>query len=317
MKINIKMRLFILFLLFLPACVANLMAQNAGNEYVCYDDFGEPYASDISCSIYTCYDDFGAPFPSSLNCEDEKKDDACGCSHCFQQLVCGTECSNPDCPKNICTCNKCFTQYTCAAVHECANSEEDETYIPKGGGGGGGSGTTLKPNITVLVKSKWQQQAPRECCKACGDYLKRTGLVNVGSRTCVFRLTYQDNKGNGSSSFYGNPSNSLKSVVSVIDRHLSKGRGITVGLDYRNISSNKDGTDHFVVVTGRGYDSSRQQYYYTYMDPGRGNADLGCDTATNRLYIDGNLIHGLRQGKKNKLTHIRPNDGNCSGSTTY
>ncbi|MDP4269361.1 MAG: hypothetical protein Q8909_04460 [Bacteroidota bacterium] len=188
-----------------------------------------------------------------------------------------------------------------------------------GGGGGGGNGneSTPKPAVDVLDKSKWAPQDPNRCKDACDAYLRRTGLTDVGSKGCVYRLTYQDQGGNGDTHSYGDPSTSLNTVVDVIDRHLDEGRGITVGLNYRINSSNADGTDHFVVITGRGHDTSRNEDYYTYMDPGRSNADIGCSTSANRLYVDGNLIHGTRQGKDNTITHIRPNDGDCSGSTTY
>jgi len=55
------------------------------------------------------------------------------------------------------------------------------------------------------------------------------------------------------------------------------------------------------------------------MDPGRSDSSRGCDTETNRLYIDNstNTIHydrpGDKQGRENTVTHIRPNDGNYSG----
>ncbi len=129
-------------LLLLPL---GLTAQNAGNEYVCYEDNGSPYASDVSCAQYTCYDEFGAPFTSSLSCEYAEKANACSCNHCHQQVTCYESCSNPQCPSNMCPCNLCLVEYTCGTVHECAppeneEDEEDGVSIPKGGGGGSSSG---------------------------------------------------------------------------------------------------------------------------------------------------------------------------------
>ena len=148
MKKIIRIMPFAFFLLLLLPL--GLTAQNAGNEYVCYEDNGSPYASDVSCAQYTCYDEFGAPFTSSLSCEYAEKANACSCNHCHQQVTCYESCSNPQCPSNMCPCNLCLVEYTCGTVHECAppeneEDEEDGVSIPKGGGGGGSSGTTKMP----------------------------------------------------------------------------------------------------------------------------------------------------------------------------
>jgi hypothetical protein len=205
---------------------------------------------------------------------------------------------------------------------ECQNNPNPDPGNGEGDNGGGNDdgnnpSTETKPPVNILNTTDWRIQAPGKCKDACDSYLRRKGLSDVGSRSNVYRLTYQNASGVHSST------HSLSTVVSVIDRHLDAGKGITVGLSYREPSSNSDGTDHFVVITGRGYDLSNGQYYYTYMDPGRSDSFRGCDTETNRLYVDNstNTIHydrpGDKQGRENTVTHIRPNDGNYSGSTTY
>jgi hypothetical protein len=173
--------------------------------------------------------------------------------------------------------------------------------------------------VNLLSTTDWVKQDPGKCKDACDAYHRRKGLTSVGDRSHVYRSTYQDESG------LHLADHSLSTIVAVIDRHLDAGRGITVGLDYKPSSPNADGTDHFVVITGRGYDSASGQYYYTYMDPGRSDASRGCNTTTNRLYVDSssNTIHYTRPNPYEgavvecTLTHIRPNDGIYSGSTTY
>lgn len=51
---------------------------------------------------------------------------------------------------------------------------------------------------------------------------------------------------------------------------------------------NEGATDHWIVITGRGYDENQKMYYYTYMETGysTGQVDKACDTTNNRLYYD-------------------------------
>lgn len=72
-------------------------------------------------------------------------------------------------------------------------------------------------------------------------------------------------------------------------RHINAGRPIIVGIFYDPTfnTTNADGlTNHFVVITGRGYDANAGQYYYTYMETGAMNPSDGCNTDVNRLYVD-------------------------------
>ncbi len=272
-------------------------------------------------------DTFTSGEPSEYTCSNcNKPIDECycfmeyGCATCKRDLadcICEDAATCPRCggPFQHCYCCTVCFDYPCS----CDNSGSGSGGGSSGGGGSGGGGTSIKSPVNLLKSVKCKKQDPNKCKDACDAYLRRTELTTVGDRSCVFRSTYQDASGIHSST------HSLNTVVSVIDRHLDAGRGITVGLDYRPNSSNADGTDHFVVITGRGYDSSKGQYYYTYMDPGRSNSSQGCNTTTNRLYVDNsnNTIHYDRpipyQGEDAEctITHIRPNDGNCIGSTTY
>ena len=76
-------------------------------------------------------------------------------------------------------------------------------------------------------------------------------------------------------------------------------------------------TDHFIVITGRGYDQNVGQYYYIYMETGRyqAHANEGCDTMTNRLYYDPTAltfqdpIAGAYNTLIYDVSQVRPNDG--------
>ena len=69
--------------------------------------------------------------------------------------------------------------------------------------------------------------------------------------------------------------------------------------------------DHFVVITGRGYDETKQQYYYTYIETGRSkNQANAAASNSNRLYYDEQkgTFTGEKWTKKEtyNLVQIRP-----------
>jgi hypothetical protein len=71
-------------------------------------------------------------------------------------------------------------------------------------------------------------------------------------------------------------------------------------------------TDHFIVIHGRGYDSAKGQYYYNFVETGRGyNAANDAISDSNRLYYDSSegTFTGKRwDGKKTyTLAQIRLN----------
>ena len=109
-----------------------------------------------------------------------------------------------------------------------------------------------------------------------------------------------------------------------IDRHLEAGRPIIVGVNHSiNKGINEKTTDHFVVITGRGYDESLQTHYYTYIETARGPARAveACDAQKNRIYYttpppllqDNNTYLG-EDPKRYQITQVRPNDGNTIGT---
>lgn len=190
--------------------------------------------------------------------------------------------------------------------------------IPEGGGTGGSGGTggnqpTDRSDKELCDPEKFVGYGTsQDCYTGCEQILRNYGLTNYGSSTAVFQLLDKDSNKSGLMLY--------EKAIDCIDRHLNYNRPIIVGIDYEVGSGNHDGiTDHFVVITGRGYDSSTNLYYYTYMETGvTGNE--GYDTYTNRLisnpstkdFYDSNPKIGPRYD----VTHVRPNDGDTKGTTS-
>jgi hypothetical protein len=297
-------------------------------EYLCVN------VANPGDSFWSGYSGCAVSLPEASVTPDEDDEgngySSCYCTECAALLTrCGASCMFPTCPNF--GSNNSDPGYPDS---DPGGNPGNPSY-PSGGGnpgntnggnngsvsGGGESGnTSIKPSVNLLTTSNWVKQLPGKCTSACESYLQNAGLNFAGNRTNVYRSTYQDGSGLLHLSCHA-----LSTIISVIDRHLDSGRGIIAGLDYRYPSSNIDGSDHFVVITGREYDSAYGSYYYTYMDPGRNSASQGCNTTTNRLYVDysTNTIHYKRpnpyqnQEYEYTITHVRPNDGNYSGSTTY
>ena len=145
--------------------------------------------------------------------------------------------------------------------------------------------------------------------------------VPYGSSDKVIQLLREVN---GKMTYYGNPNENYKRAIDCIDRHLNAGRPIIVGVNHDlDLGYNGDKTtDHFVIITGRGYDSNKGQYYYTYIETGRfpGHENEACDTQKNRFYHDSKncTLRDSAAGTYNDLIYdisqIRPNDGNYNGT---
>ncbi len=102
----------------------------------------------------------------------------------------------------------------------------------------------------------------------------------------------------------------------IVWQSIMANRPIIVGVNHTlNKGYNEGTTDHWIVIVGRGYDTTQQQYYYTYMDTGRYVASDGCNMTNNRLYYDSkNYVFqdakaGTNNNKKYDVTQVRPNDG--------
>ncbi|MDD3038883.1 hypothetical protein [Bacteroides sp.] len=183
-----------------------------------------------------------------------------------------------------------------------------------GGGtsGGDGSNPTSKAPIELMDKTKfvgWVEGA--NCRVLCEQTLAKYGQSNYGKSDNVFRLV--DSSKGFLTNWGDNPAENYKNAIECIDKHLNARRVIIVGVDYDpDSNANSDGTDHFIVITGRGYDTSRNQYYYTFMDNAASKADDGCSNI-NRLYYRTDKPKLEGSTKPNRwyytVTHVRPNDG--------
>lgn len=100
-----------------------------------------------------------------------------------------------------------------------------------------------------------------------------------------------------------------------IKRHLEAGRPIIVGVDRKlGLNSNEGTTDHWILVTGRGYDDRQKMYYFTYIETGTDFVDKGCNNSTNRLYYEiEKVVLFNPSANDNKscytVSQVRPNDG--------
>jgi hypothetical protein len=134
--------------------------------------------------------------------------------------------------------------------------------------------------------------------------------ANIGSEKTKTQL-WQDV--NGTFTKVGNAND----VFNTLNKHLDTDRPITVGVNYkRGHPGNTDlTTDHFVVVTGRGYDIDRGQYYYNYIETARypARAVDAISSSGNRFYYDPNSgtfrtdIGGAYDDRTYSITQIRPN----------
>ena len=99
----------------------------------------------------------------------------------------------------------------------------------------------------------------------------------------------------------------------MINRSLAQKMPVIVGVDYKPGSPNSDKTtDHFLLIMGRGYDEGRQEYYYTYIESGRGK-DQAAEAISDKNRIYYNEKEGTFTGRKRtdeskiyKIVQIRP-----------
>lgn len=172
-----------------------------------------------------------------------------------------------------------------------------------------------KDPIELMDKSKfvgWHNGA--NCLTLAQQTLKNYGITNYGSSDNVFRLVYEHN---GKLENWGNdPKTNYENAIRCIDEHLNANRPIIVGVDYiPGYEKNEGTTDHFVVITGRGYDNATDEYYYTFMDNATSNADKGCSNDNRFYYTEGLTDFGgtstvwEKEGYYYTVSQVRPNNG--------
>ena len=187
---------------------------------------------------------------------------------------------------------------------------------------GGGSGETnnneeggesLLADVKIPYSaSSYPGYVPGERnCKDVADMIMYQILgadANIGSKNVVVQLYEQ--LPSKTLVLKGN----IENVFNILNDHLDSNRPITVGVD-RGIYSliNEKATDHWIVIVGRGYDESKQEYYFTYIETGRyENRGNEAVSDKNRIYYEPNDLDGAFKGinwsgKTYIITQIRPN----------
>ena len=107
----------------------------------------------------------------------------------------------------------------------------------------------------------------------------------------------------------------IEDIFKILNDHLDNNRPITVGVDrgQYTIYNSDHATDHWIVIVGRGYDESKQEYYFNYIETGRYKSQAeGAMSDSNRIYYNPNDLDGAFKGinwrgKTYVITQIRPN----------
>jgi len=94
-----------------------------------------------------------------------------------------------------------------------------------------------------------------------------------------------------------------------VDTQLDKGRPVLAGVSYADNAYNPDQmTDHFITISGRGYDADGK-VFYSYKDPGAGGAyaegKLYVDQATGKMFKEGDKKGGYVQNADYEVTQVR------------
>lgn len=186
---------------------------------------------------------------------------------------------------------------------------------PGGGTGGNPPSQTILKNVELMDKDCFVgYDVSKSCMEGCKQIMAKY-KVATGSSANVYQLLYERN---GKLEYYDqkNYSTVYNNAINCINRHLDANRPIIVGVNHTlNKGINEGTTDHWIVVTGRGYDTGQKMYYYTYMETGRSqsNASGACSTTDNRLYYDSSNYSfkdaANYANKQLDVTQVRPNDG--------
>lgn len=197
------------------------------------------------------------------------------------------------------------------------NSGDEQENV--GGGSGetnnneeGGESLLADVKIPYSASSSYPGYVPgKRDCKKVADTIMYQILgadANIGSKNVVVQLYEQ--LPSKTLVLKGN----IENVFNILNDHLDSNRPITVGVD-RGIYSliNEKATDHWIVIVGRGYDESKQEYYFTYIETGRyENRGNEAVSDKNRIYYEPNDLDGAFKGinwsgKTYIITQIRPN----------
>ena len=151
-----------------------------------------------------------------------------------------------------------------------------------------------------------------DCMRTAIAIMKNYGIP-TGSSANVYQLLFERN---GSLEYFDTKNYRIiyDNAIACINRHLDANRPIIVGVNHTlGRPINEHTTDHWIIIAGRGYDITKKQYYFTYIDTGRNQASVGCDIIENRLYYDSSnyTLRAPKAGANNKVydvSQVRPND---------
>lgn len=147
-----------------------------------------------------------------------------------------------------------------------------------------------------------QVLADSSCCnRACVAMLKDAGVAASGPGQSIQTLKEEHGK--------NQVTGAAQKGFNYLDRALSSGQAVMVGVDHHLGKHRNDGTtDHFVVVVGSGVDASGRKFYRFY-DPGTRFHSSGT-SERNRLYLDADdRATGQRSGggALYTMSQVRPN----------
>jgi hypothetical protein len=275
---------------------------------------GSQYINPITGDIWGCYvtGDCNIILPGEVEVTPPNPPNPCEGANpdpceCFGE--CGNYCENNP---GMCNQDPCEngTGDPCMCYGDCDESS------------GTGNETSNEPLPDIKIPYTAQQY------KLTGGYNK-----NSCDCMCVAQKVMKQILGNNAN--IGSPTNTIKlynapngvlvpdpnvgakaqTIFETLNAHLDANRSILAGVDYTigNYSHFGDGTDHYIVIIGRGYDADKSQYYFSYVDTAFENPSKAM-SESNRLYYDPSSSDFMDesvnrlQGLIYTLTHIRPNN---------
>ena len=158
-------------------CMNNAMAQMMGDEYICEDEWGDPFPSDVDCDYISCTT--ACPLCNdSYGCNDSHVCETEFCNNCMTSYYKG---ENHTCEPT--TCLRCNAEYFPKDGHMCTANNPPTTPGTggnNGGAGGNGQGSTNpKPSSETLFinkiynnNSSLTSEQKRKLTTAIGDMLK-------------------------------------------------------------------------------------------------------------------------------------------------
>ena len=174
------------------------------------------------------------------------------------------------------------------------------------------SATSLKSNVdlssSVPFVSQFSLSNPNvACCRASQKILKDFGIDAAGAKSNRI-ITGRNNADNTAI----DATKDAKAGVTYINEQLEAGNPVMVGVNHNLAKGQSDGeaADHFVVITGRSYDTEKKQYYFNFYEVGTKHEDKG-KSSSNKLYLNNdNTITGTNYAGQRQftVTDVRKNE---------